>query len=260
MSFETILFSIEGAVATITINRPQALNALNDKVLSELKKAFHDIQKNAELRAVIITGSGEKAFVAGADIVAMQNMSVVEATTFVQNGHRTMSAIENCSIPVIAAVNGFALGGGLELALSCDFIYASKNAKLGLPEVNLGIFPGFGGTQRLPRLIGRNKAKELIYTAKMLSAEDAFNWGIVNKVTEAADLMTEVKKSVDQMLKKGPIALAQVKRVINEGSDLPLNSGLAVEELSFPGIFATEDKAEGVKAFIEKREAKFIGK
>ena len=171
-NYESIILTIEGAVATITINRPQALNALNHSVLTELHSAIHEIRKNNALRAVVITGSGEKSFVAGADIVAMQNMSVVEAAKFGETGHKAMKAIETCPVPVIAAVNGFALGGGLELALSCDFIYASKNAKLGLPEVNLGIFPGFGGTQRLSRLIGKNRAKELIYTARMLSAEE----------------------------------------------------------------------------------------
>ncbi|OGQ08169.1 MAG: hypothetical protein A3G32_08495 [Deltaproteobacteria bacterium RIFCSPLOWO2_12_FULL_40_28] len=260
MSYETITVGIEAGVATITINRPKVLNALNETVLTELTKAFRDLKKEASLRAAIITGSGDKSFVAGADIAVMQEMTPLEAKAFVDLGHKCMHAIETAFFPVIAAVNGFALGGGLELALACDFIYASKNAKLGLPEVNLGIFPGFGGTQRLSRLIGKNKAKELIYTAKILNADEALGWGIVNSVYEPADLLGAVKKTIDTILKKGPVAISLVKRVINDGTDLDLTSGLSLEALTFPVIFSTEDKKEGVKAFLEKREAKFIGR
>ncbi len=261
MTFETILFTKEDSVATVTINRPKALNALNDQVLKELHHVFtHQIHTDSSIRAVVITGEGDKSFVAGADIVAMQTMSTIDAVNFVELGHKTMRAIEVTPVPVIAAVNGFALGGGLELALACDFIYASKNAKLGLPEVNLGIFPGFGGTQRLPRLIGNARAKELIYTAKMISADEALSWGLVNKVVEPADLKAEVKKVVDQILTKGPIAIRLAKKVVNEGVDLALASGLKLEESSFPVIFGTTDKTEGVTAFIEKRPAKFLGK
>lgn len=259
-NFETLLFSIENRIATITINRPKALNALNGGVLTDFLKCFRDIRRHPDIGAVIITGSGDKAFVAGADISAMQTMTALDAEHFCETGHRCMRAVETCEVPVVAAVNGFCLGGGLELALSCDFIYASINAKLGLPEVNLGLFPGFGGTQRLSRLIGRNKAKEMIYTAKMLSAQEAFDLGIVNKVTEPANLMEEVKKTVGVLLKKGPVAVRLAKKVINEGSDLPLASGLKLEELTFPLVFATEDRNEGVGAFLEKREAKFSGK
>ncbi|MBI4411859.1 MAG: enoyl-CoA hydratase/isomerase family protein [Deltaproteobacteria bacterium] len=260
MTFETIQVSIENEVTTVTINRPKALNALNEVVLSELTKAFRDIRREGKTKGVIVTGTGDKAFVAGADIAAMQNMTVLEAEHFVDLGHRCMRAIETCRAPVIAAVNGFALGGGLELALSCDFIYASSGAKLGLPEVNLGIFPGFGGTQRLSRLIGKNKAKELIYTARLLSAQEAFDIGIVNKVCEPNQLMDEVKKTIGTILKKGPVAVSLAKKVINEGTDLSLEAGLQLEQSTFPMIFATEDKTEGVRAFLEKREARFTGK
>ena len=265
MTFETIQFNVENEVATwwlavVTINRPKALNAINDVVLTELTKAFRDIRHESRIKGVIVTGAGDKAFVAGADISAMQNMTVLEAEHFVELGHRCMRTIETCRVPVIAAVNGFALGGGMELALSCDFIYASSNAKLGLPEVNLGIFPGFGGTQRLGRLIGKNRAKELIYTARILSAQEAFDIGIVNKVSEPNQLMEEVKKTIGTILKKGPVAIALAKKVINEGTDLSLEAGLKLEESTFPMIFATEDKNEGVKAFLEKREANFKGK
>ncbi len=259
-NFETILVSIENKIATVSINRPKALNALNDVVLKELTQCFESFKNNSDVAAVILTGAGEKAFVAGADIAAMQNMTVLQAEKFGEIGHHCMRTIETCSVPVVAAVNGFALGGGLELALSADFIYASTNAKLGLPEVNLGIFPGFGGTQRLSRLIGRNQAKELIFTAQIISAEEALRLGLVNKVCEPAALLDEVKKTLGTILKKGPVAVALAKKVVNEGVDLPLSSGLQLEAVTFPITFSTEDKQEGVKAFLEKREAKFTGK
>lgn len=260
MTFETLLFHVENRIATITINRPKALNALNAEVLAELLKCFRDIRRNPDIGAVVITGAGDKAFVAGADIGAMQNMSALEAEHFCETGHRTMRGVETCEVPVVAAVNGFCLGGGLELALSADFIYASKNAKMGLPEVNLGLFPGFGGTQRLSRIVGRNRAKEMIYTAGIFSAEEALNIGLVNKVCEPADLLSEATKTLQTILKKGPVAVRLAKKVINEGGDLPLASGLKFEESTFPLTFATEDQKEGVKAFLEKREARFTGK
>ncbi|MCE9624738.1 MAG: enoyl-CoA hydratase/isomerase family protein [Deltaproteobacteria bacterium] len=168
--------------------------------------------------------------------------------------------IETCRRPVIAAVNGFALGGGLELALACDFIYASENAKLGLPEVNLGIFPGFGGTQRLPRLIGKNRAKELIFTARIISAKDAHEMGLVNKICGATELLKDVEVVAKEIMAKGPVAIELAKRAVNDGADLDLSSGLAVERAVFPLIFATEDRTEGVTAFLDKRKAEFKGK
>ncbi|MBI2339881.1 MAG: enoyl-CoA hydratase/isomerase family protein [Deltaproteobacteria bacterium] len=263
INFETIQFAVKDGICTITINRPKALNALNELVLTELTKAFRDIRREGGgdgIQGVILTGAGDKAFVAGADISSMPQMTVLQAEYFVELGHRCMRAVETCRVPVIAAVNGFALGGGLELALSCDFIYAASSAKLGLPEVNLGIFPGFGGTQRLARLIGRNRAKELIFTARILSAQEAFDIGIINKVCEPAQLIDETTKTLQTIMKKGPIGVHLAKKVINEGTDLPLESGLKLEEMTFPMIFGTEDKTEGVRAFLEKREAKFAGK
>lgn len=257
MNYETLLVEISGGKAQVTINRPKVLNALNEAVLKELTHCFEELSVNPQVRGIIVTGSGEKAFVAGADIAAMQDMTVLDASRFVQIGHKAMKAIESCPVPVIAAVNGFALGGGLELALSCDFIYAAKTARMGLPEVNLGIFPGFGGTQRLPRLIGKARAKELIFTAGMVTADEALAIGLVNKVVEAADLLTEANKTLDIILKKGPVALELVKKVVNEGTDLDLNSGLSMEATAFPMIFATEDKKEGVGAFLGKRPAQF---
>lgn len=260
MTYENLLVTEVEGILTITINRPKALNALNESVLTELLKCFRDIRRDSGTRAVILTGAGDKAFVAGADIAAMQTMTALDARHFCELGHRTMRAVETCHVPVVAAVNGFALGGGLELALSCDFIYASSNAKLGLPEVNLGLFPGFGGTQRLARAVGRNRAKELVYTARIISADEGFQMGLINKVVAPELLIAEVQKTLKGILKKGPVAVSLAKKVMNEGTDLPLASGLALEESTFPVIFATDDRLEGVKAFLEKREAKFTGK
>lgn len=260
MEFKNLQIEHNAGLCTVRVNRPQALNALNPEVLLELGTFAHEINKNPEIKAVIITGAGEKAFVAGADIAAMKEMTALQAKEFCDLGHRVMKLIESAHKPVIAAVNGFCLGGGLELALSCDFIYASENAKLGLPEVNLGIFPGFGGTQRLSRLIGKNKAKELIFTAKMLSAAEAKEWGILNKVTSPADLLKEVEATAREIMKKGPIAVQLAKQAVNQGTDLDINSGLAIEKALFPTVFSTDDKLEGVSAFLEKRKAEFKGK
>jgi len=260
MEYKNLLLESKNGLATVKINRPKALNALNGEVLQDLFAAFTDLAKDPQAKVVCITCEGEKAFVADADIAAMTDMTALQAKEFCDLGHRVMRTIENFPRPVIAAVNGFCLGGGLELALSCDFIYASELAKLGLPEVNLGIFPGFGGTQRLSRLVGRNRAKEIIFTAKMLSAKEAHELGIVNKVCGAIDLMKDVELVAGEIMQKGPIAIQIAKRAINEGSGLDLNSGLALEQAAFPLVFATEDKTEGVKAFLEKRKANFIGK
>jgi len=260
MSYETLTLTVENNIGILSINRPKALNALNAQVLTELIQCFHEVHKNSDIKAVIITGAGDKAFVAGADIAAMQGMSALDAAAFGEVGHRAMKVIENSAVPVVAAVNGFCLGGGLELALSCDFIYASTAAKMGLPEVNLGLFPGFGGTQRLARLIGRARAKELVYTAKIIGAQEAFDLGIVNKLCEPEKLLDEVKAVLGVILSKGQVAVRLAKKVMNEGTDLPLMSGLKLEEMTFPLTFASEDKKEGVAAFLEKRPAKFTGK
>jgi enoyl-CoA hydratase len=259
MSYENILVETANGIATISINRPKALNALNQDVLSELIAAFTAASGNAEVKGVIVTGAGDKAFVAGADIASMKTMTPMEADRFCQLGHRAMRLIETFEKPVIAAVNGFALGGGCELALSCDFIYASKTAKFGLPEVNLGIFPGFGGTQRLMRLVGRNAAKELIYTADIIGADDAKAIGLVNKVTEPDQLLATAQAAMKKIFTKGPVAVKLSKRLLNEGCDLPLASGLALEQAQFPLVFASEDRVEGVSAFLEKRPAAFKG-
>ena len=260
MNYETLTLEVSEGIGTLQINRPKALNAINEQVLKDLVGVAHEINGNGGIKVVILTGAGDKAFVAGADISAMKELSALEAKKFVDLGHHAMRMIETLRPPVIAAVNGFCLGGGLELALSCDFIYASQAAKLGLPEVNLGIFPGFGGSQRLPRLIGRNLAKELIYTARLLGAEEAHALGIVNKVTAPDQLLAEARKTAQEIITKGPIAVRLVKEVINQGTDLDLVSGLMLERNTFPMVFATEDQKEGVGAFLEKRKANFKGK
>jgi len=260
MEYKNLLVEVRNGLGIIKINRPKALNALNEEVLRDLISAFHEVPRQGEVKVVVITGEGDKAFVAGADIASMPEMSPLMAKEFCDLGHHAMRMVETCAKPVIAAVNGFCLGGGFELALSCDFIYAADNAKLGLPEVNLGIFPGFGGTQRLARLIGKNRAKELVFTARMISAKDALEIGIVNKVSAPGELMKDVEATAAEIMAKGPIAVGLAKQVINEGADLDLVSGLAMERAAFPLIFATEDKTEGVKAFLEKRKAEFKGK
>ncbi|HCU25199.1 MAG TPA: hypothetical protein DF383_09285 [Deltaproteobacteria bacterium] len=260
MDYKNLLVSVQDGICTVKVNRPKALNALNSEVLLDLLNVVHEINRNPQIQIVVITGEGDKAFVAGADIAAMKELTPLQAKEFCDLGHHVMRMIETCRRPVIAALNGFALGGGLELALACDFIYASENAKLGLPEVNLGIFPGFGGTQRLARLIGKNRAKELIFTARMISAKEAFEIGIVNKVCGAVELLKDVEVVAKEIMQKGPVAIELAKRAVNDGADLDLASGLAVERAVFPLVFASEDRLEGVSAFLEKRKAQFKGK
>lgn len=260
MSYQFLLVEKENLIATVTVNREKALNALNADLLKELRDCFASISESPEVRAVILTGAGERAFVAGADIAAMSRMGVAEAAEFGKLGHAAMEAVDRCRKPVIAAVNGFCLGGGLELALSCDFIYASERARLGLPEVNLGLYPGFGGTQRLARLVGKNRARELIFSARVLSAEEALGFGIVNRVCKHEELPAAAKGTATEIAKKGPLAVQAVKRVIHEGFDRPLAEGLRLEVEDFPKLFATEDLREGLNAFLEKRQANFKGK
>lgn len=259
-TYPNLLVEVANRTAVIKVNRPKALNALNLEVLCNLRDVFRDLSTNAEVLGVILTGEGDKAFVAGADIAAMKDMTALNAKYFADFGHTVMDAIENFGRPVVAAVNGFALGGGLELALACDFIYAAENAKLGLPEVNLGIFPGFGGTQRLARAIGLHKAKELIYTAKIISAAEAKVLGIVNEVLPAAELIPACDKVLQTIYSKGPVAISAAKALVNAGANGSVESGLRLERASFGAVFGTEDKEEGVSAFLEKRTPQFKGK
>lgn len=260
MPFQHLLLDKKDFIATVTVNREKALNALNPEVLREIQECFTTLSADAEVRAVIVTGAGDKAFVAGADISAMSQMSEADAMEFGKLGHGAMNAVDHCKKPVIAAVNGFCLGGGLELALSCDFIYASEKAKLGLPETNLGLFPGWGGTQRLARLVGKGVAKELIFSAKVISAAEALSFGIVNRLCKPEELLGDARAVASEIAKKGPVAVQMAKQVINEGFDLPLPHGLEKEKTTFPKCFATGDLKEGLAAFLEKRPAQFKGK
>lgn len=254
-----IRLSFEGPVATLTLDRPKALNALNAQALRELSEALEQVAHHADARALIVTGAGEKAFVAGADIAEMAELSPTQALHFAEAGHRALAALEALSIPTIAAVNGFALGGGCELALACDLLYASEKAKLGLPEVTLSVIPGFGGTQRLSRLLGKARAKELIFTGDMIDAARAKEIGLVLEVLPPEQLMPHCLEVAHRISKRGPLAVAQAKRVIEKGVDLPLVSACELERQAFAGLFQSRDQREGMKAFLEKRAPAFKG-
>ena len=259
MAYQDILFEVEESIATITFNRPKVLNALKMDTLTEVGEAIKTIENNEEVRALILTGAGDRAFVAGADIRELQKLNPVSAKYFAVKGQDVLFALENLNIPVIACVNGFALGGGCEIALACDFIYASETAQLGQPEINLGIIPGFGGTQRLLRLVGRAMAKELCLTGAMISAQEAKDLGLVNKVFPPGSLMEETRKVASVIASKGRVATRAVKHVIDQGMNLDLKNGCALEMESFALCFASEDAKEGLDAFLEKRKPKFTG-
>lgn len=252
----------ENGVWVLTIQRPEALNALNSSVLNDIADALRQIgEMNFENgRALIITGAGEKAFVAGADIKEISELDEEQAFAFAQRGQSIFHELNLLNIPVIAAVNGFALGGGLELALGCDFIFAAENAKFGLPEVSLGLIPGFGGTVRLARAVGIRKARELTYTGEIIDAKEAFALGLVNKVVPLPELMPTVMKTVNAILAKGPVAVAAAKKSINESYELDVDAAQKSEAKYFAGLFETEDMIEGTRAFIEKRKPVFTGK
>ncbi len=250
--------TLDGHVATLIINRPDKLNALSQEVLTDLSAAIETLSANDEVWAAVITGTG-KAFVAGADIAAMKGLTEAEGREFGALGHGVFAAIENLRCPVIAAVNGFALGGGCELALACDFIYASSKAKFGQPEVSLGIIPGFGGTQRLPRRVGSAAARELIYTGKMINAQEALRLGLANAVFEPDELLGAATKAAAEIASKGPLAVAAAKRLIRDGVDLPLPEANRLEQAAFGEAFGTEDQSEGMGAFLEKRTPTFKG-
>ena len=260
MEFKNLLIETTGGIATLTVNRPESLNALNSEVLKELECALHGLENDAAVKVAVLTGAGEKAFIAGADIKEMAALTSFEAHEFALRGQRVMLFIENMRKPVIAAVNGFALGGGLELALACDFIYASENAKFGLPEVTLGVMPGFGGTQNLARLIGRNKANELIFSGRMISAQKAREWGIVNEVCAPAELLSKTLETAAAIAKVGLIGVAYAKDAVSNGLDMTKEDGFRYEASMFGILFSTEDQKEGMKAFTEKRKAEFKGR
>lgn len=247
-------------IAVVTVNRPEARNSLNSEVLEELKKAAEDVSQDENVLVVIVTGAGEKAFVAGADIKEMIGKTPLEMRRFTMLGHQVMDLFAKMEKPTIAAVNGYALGGGCELAIACDIRIASDNAKIGVPEVGLGIFPGFGGTQRLTKLIGKGRACELVFTGKMIKAEEAERMGLVNRVVPQAELMKEVEALAKDISTKGPVGVRLAKSALNRALEVGLSEGLAYERELVSLAFSTEDKEEGLKAFIEKRSPQFKGK
>jgi len=259
MAYENVVLEIEGPLAILKVNRPKALNALNSATLEEILSAARELDAAPEIRVVIVTGGGDKAFIAGADIVEMKDMTPTQAVAFSHRGHIALSALENMQKPVIAAVNGYALGGGFEVALACDIIYAAEKARLGFPEVTLGIFPGFGGTQRTAKLVGPAKAKELVLTGKVITAQEAYDIGLVNKVVPADQLMAEVRELAAKMLAAGPIGVRLAKHCINKGLALDIDTGLALEATTFGLCFGTQDQKEGMTAFVEKRTPSFQG-
>jgi enoyl-CoA hydratase len=259
MTNQNIRLELEGAVATLTVDRPQALNALNTGALKELEAALWEVQQASGLRALILTGAGAKAFVAGADIAEMATLTSAQARDFAGLGHRVCHQMEALSIATIAAVNGFALGGGCELALCCDLIYASDTAKFGQPEVGLGVIPGFGGTQRLPRLVGRVRAKEMIFTGETIDAAKAKEIGLVLEVMPPGELLNHCRSVAAKIASKGPLAIAQAKRAIEFGADADLRTGNELERQAFAMLFGSADQREGMRAFLEKRSPKFKG-
>ena len=260
MAEVNVRVEVEGPFATVTVDRPKALNALDTRTLQELEKAAGELSQRADILGVMVTGAGEKAFVAGADIAEMNGMDPDRARHFGALGQRVMDVIAALPMPVVAAVNGFALGGGCELALACDFIYASENARFGLPEVSLGILPGFGGTQRLARLVGRARAKELIFTGDMIDAAKAKEIGLVMDVVPLPKLLGHARAVLERVAKKGPLAIRRAKEAIDRGADLELADGLHIEREVFSDLFDTADRREGMKAFLEKRPPAFTGR
>jgi enoyl-CoA hydratase len=256
---DPVLLSHEGAIATVTINRPDKLNALNRGVLEALLGIFGELRGKPGVRVAIVTGAGDKAFVAGADIAEMRALGAAEAKAFSDLGHRVGDLMEGAHFPILAAVGGFALGGGCELAMACDLVYASDKAKFGQPEVNLGVIPGFGGTQRLARRVGIGKARELVYTGNLIDAAEAHRIGLVEAVVPAAELQGYVRAVAEKIASKGPLAIAQAKAVLRRG-DPTLPSANELEAQAFGLLFGTADQKEGMAAFVEKRPAKFEGR
>ena len=260
MQMKNVTCSIEQKTALVTISRPKALNALNPETLTELLELFAELQKNTELAGVIITGAGEKAFVAGADISVMQAYDPLAGREMGRLGHRVLAAIEGFPQPVIAAVNGFALGGGCELALACDIRICSPNARFGQPEVNLGVIPGFGGTQRLPRLVGTGHALELLLTGEMIDAQEACRIGLVNRVVPEEALLAECRTIIEKISTKGPLAIKLCKEAVRAGMEMDIDRACRYEADLFGVCFASDDQKEGMKAFLEKRAPKFTGR
>ena len=259
MNFKHLLIEQEEEIVTVKINRPKALNALNTQILKEIKDCFAELEERKDIRVIILTGSGEKAFVAGADISEMKDKSPLEAKEFAETGHAAFNQIENSSKPVIAAVNGFALGGGNELAMACDMRIAGKNASFGQPEVGLGIIAGFGGTQRLAEIVGPARAKEILFTGDNIKADRAEEIGLVNKIVDPQDLMTEAKKMASSIAQNAPLALKMTKEAVDFGLSEGRNKGLDFETNAFSFCFSTKDQKNGMAAFLNKESADFRG-
>ncbi len=260
MDFKLIIYEKSEGIATITLNRPEALNAFSKEVVEEILQALEDIRRDENVRVVILTGAGEKAFSAGADIKAMIGINPLKARELSLMGEKLCVSFENLEKPVIAALNGYALGGGMEVAMSCDIRIASENVRMGQTEINIGLIPGWGGTQRLTRLVGRGKAKELVFTGKMIDARTAEQLGIVNMVVPADKFRETVRQFALELAAKAPVALRIAKALIDKGADIGLESALALEREGFGVVASTEDLQEGVKAFTEKRKPTFKGK
>ncbi|MHB2149504.1 enoyl-CoA hydratase/isomerase family protein [Calditrichota bacterium LG25] len=259
-TFKNLLVEIEDFIATLTINRPEKMNALNRQTLEELEQFLEQVKKDEQVRGVLLTGAGNKAFVAGADLKEIQNLDEEGAIAFARFGQALFSKIENFSKPIIALVNGYALGGGCELAMACHFRLASENARFGQPEINLGIIPGYGGTQRLPRLVGKGRALELLLTGDMIDAQEALRLGLVNHVTPQERLMDEGKKILRKITVKGAIAVASILQAVHSGLEQSIEKAMEIEALHFGRVCNTEDKTEGIQAFFEKRQPQFKGR
>jgi enoyl-CoA hydratase len=260
MSFENLLLERDGAVAVLTVNRPKVLNALNTQTLDELRRAILDLRRDDGVRAVVLTGAGEKSFIAGADINELATQTPVSGREHAMTGQHILDLIEQMGKPVIAAINGFALGGGCELAMACTIRIAAETAKLGQPEINLGLIPGYAGTQRLTRIVGRGRALELLLTGDQVTAQEAHRLGLVNRVVPAADLMTEAKKLASVLAGKAPVAVRYILEAVNKGVEMPFAQAQVFEATLFGLVASTEDMREGTKAFLEKRKAEFKGK
>ena len=260
MTYQTLLFDVRDGVAFITINRPDKLNALNDQVVNELADAAERVATDDDIKGVLLTGAGQKAFVAGADIADLANQGPFDGKARALRGQGVLRRLETCGKPVIAAINGFALGGGCELAMACHIRIASDAAKFGQPEVKLGIAPGYGGTQRLPRLVGKGRALQLILTGEMIDAQEAYRIGLVNKVVPADQLPVEAEKLLRGILSMGPLAVRLALEAVDQGLGMTLDEGLLLEANHFGLLAATQDMKEGLTAFLEKRSAKFAGR
>ena len=259
-TLENVLYEKKGAVAYVTLNRPKVLNALNGRTWQDLRAAFEEARDDAGVRGVILTGSGDKAFIAGADISELAHLSAVEGEESSSNGQAVLNLVENLGKPVIAAINGFALGGGCETAMACTIRIASETAKFGQPEVKLGVLPGAGGTQRLPRLVGKGRALQLILTGEIISAQEAWRIGLVNEVVPAANLIGRAEAILKQIFSNAPVAIRYSIEAVTKGLETSLDEGLALEASFFGLCAGTEDKKEGTSAFLEKRASKFQGR